>query len=211
MRNPLPFLTTSLTAEVFPSNTVAVTAVSPSLPHKQRLQAQEVARAMGVAFEEVWTHEHKISAYRANEGESCYHCKKTLYAALSREETLLRCAKERGKVELFNGTNKEDLADLTRVGLVAAREFAVHSPLRLLSKLQVREWAKELGLPNHDLAAAPCLRSRLARGVEASEEHLRLVERAEFQVQQVLRLRPQENMRVRLLARERFRIGACEG
>jgi PP-loop superfamily ATP-utilizing enzyme len=47
---------------------------------------------------------------------------------------------------------------------------------------QVRDLARHMGLPNWSHAASPCLRSRLAWGVAASEAHLRLVEQAELEV-----------------------------
>lgn len=51
---------------------------------------------------------------------------------------------------------------------------------------KVRELARHLGLPNWSHAASPCLRSRLAWGVVASEAHLRLVEKAELEVRRRL-------------------------
>lgn len=41
---------------------------------------------------------------------------------------------------------------------------------QLLSKAEVRLVAHGLGLPNWNHAASPCLRSRLALGVHASDE-----------------------------------------
>ncbi|GJP65174.1 hypothetical protein CLOP_g22077 [Closterium sp. NIES-67] len=59
--------------------------------------------------------------------------------------------------------------------------------------------ARVAGLPNWDLAASPCLRSRLAFGVEATADTLILVERAEEMVRSFLPLTSRDNMRVRLL------------
>lgn len=39
---------------------------------------------------------------------------------------------------LFNGTNADDLKDPTRLGLIAAKEFKVASPLATVSKATVR-------------------------------------------------------------------------
>jgi len=55
-------------------------------------------------------------------------------------------------------------------------------------------------LPNWNLAAAPCLRSRLAFGVPALKRTLADVEAAEDAVREILRVRPEENMRVRVLS-----------
>jgi len=105
-----------------------------------------------------------------------------------------------GDVILYNGTNADDLHDPTRLGLVAASNFAVRSPLSHMTKLDVRRAAKHLGLPNWNAAASPCLRSRLAMGVEATSAHLKAVEDAECFVKKVLGLDDTVNVRVRMLS-----------
>jgi len=62
------------------------------------------------------------------------------------------------------------------------------------------------GLPNWSHAASPCLRSRLALGVEATESHLKRIEQAEQLVFKAFDLSPNENMRVRMLAGNRAMI-----
>uniref|UniRef100_K3W5K3 Uncharacterized protein n=1 Tax=Globisporangium ultimum (strain ATCC 200006 / CBS 805.95 / DAOM BR144) TaxID=431595 RepID=K3W5K3_GLOUD len=44
-----------------------------------------------------------------------------------------------GKPIIYNGTNADDQLDPTRLGLVAAAEFEVVSPLSHLTKSEVRE------------------------------------------------------------------------
>lgn len=105
-----------------------------------------------------------------------------------------------GDVILYNGTNADDLHDPTRLGLVAASNFAVRSPLSHITKVDVRRAAKYLGLPNWNAAASPCLRSRLAMGVEATSAHLKAVEDAECFVREVLGLDDTANVRVRMLS-----------
>ena len=113
-------------------------------------------------------------------------------------------------VVLFNGTNGDDVTDPTRVGLAAAANMSVASPLLDLSKNDVRDVARFVGLPNWSLAAAPCLRSRLAFGVEATEEMLRMVELAEGRVRVALgaAFTDDISMRVRIYSRGHARIGA---
>ena len=100
---------------------------------------------------------------------------------------------------LFNGTNKDDLKDDTRVGLKAAKEFSVSSPLDDLVKDEVRRVARELGLPNHSHAASPCLRSRLAYGVHATPDNLLRIEAAETIVRSIITHDVVHNIRVRHL------------
>ena len=72
-----------------------------------------------------------------------------------------------------------------------------------LTKQQVREVAKDVGLPNWNIAASPCLRSRLALGVQATPKSLERVERAEIIVKAKLgeqnKLDEAANIRVRHL------------
>ncbi|CAM9463342.1 unnamed protein product [Scytosiphon promiscuus] len=103
------------------------------------------------------------------------------------------------KVVLFNGTNKDDKRDTTRVGLKAAADFRVASPIDVLTKEEVRAVSRELGLPNWNHAASPCLRSRLAFGVQATPERLVVVEKAEDAARKRLGLGVAHNLRVRAM------------
>ena len=209
----------------FPENTVACIGISPALPQRQLLRAREVAAVIGVPLREVGTGEGSSEGYVANAGDACYHCKTHLYDALSAVRASaaavaedLPAASARGPggsgVRLFNGTNKDDLSDPTRVGLVAASEWDVRSPLDDLTKAEVRSAASALGLPNAQDAASPCLRSRLAIGVEATEEHLARTEAAEALVRDALRgadgFGPSTNLRVRTLSGNRVAVEVDE-
>jgi PP-loop superfamily ATP-utilizing enzyme len=111
-------------------------------------------------------------------------------------------------IRIFNGTNKDDLADHTRVGLVAATEWRVASPLDHLAKAEVRAVARLFGLPNHAHAASPCLRSRLALGVTATPARLRRVEAAEEVARALLGVQVHHNLRVRVLRDNGARVEA---
>lgn len=230
-------LVAALVKRAFPTNSFACIGLSASLPSAQLTLAREVAAYIGIPLKEVTTTEGDAPEYVANRGLSCFHCKTHLYTALQtvaaeaqnyRQEindaraitmtdtTAAAAAEAREEnsdpsvvVTLFNGTNAEDRQDPTRVGLKAARNFRVRSPIDHLSKNEVRALAKALGLPNWQHAASPCLRSRLALGVPAVEEHLQKVEAAEGLVRAMLGggvsgaaglLGVHHNVRVRLLA-----------
>ena len=68
-----------------------------------------------------------------------------------------------------------------RPGLVAVRELGVLSPLRHigLSKAEIREASRELGLPTWNKQSFACLSSRFVYGETINEERLSMVDKAE--------------------------------
>ena len=165
---------------VHKSSAEALLGVSASLPREQRELALRIAKHIGVTLRQIETKEGTESKYLENTGQACYACKRSLYDGM-REVYLSAEAAAETSVRLYNGTNADDVKDATRVGLVAAREFDVSSPLLDvgLTKDEVRIVAKELGLPNALHAASPCLRSRLALGVRATVSALQNIEAVE--------------------------------
>lgn len=205
----------------------AVLGLSPAVPSEQIDTARSVAAEIGVTLQEVRTEEGSDPTYVANEGEACLACKSHLYSTLNAVAAAAsnigggggqhpppshpqheqgEGEDDRPAVILYNGTNADDTQDPTRLGLVAASEFRVASPLLYTTKADVRRAAKHLGLPNWNHAAAPCLRSRLAFGVEATRRHLEAVGEAERRVRGALRLDQSVNMRVRYLAGRRAMV-----
>ena len=68
-----------------------------------------------------------------------------------------------------------------RPGLIAVKELGIKSPLReaKLTKAEIREYSKELGLPTWDKQSFACLSSRFVYGEEITEEKLGMVDKAE--------------------------------
>eukprot|EP01035_Chromulina_nebulosa_P017382 gene17382-22930_t len=190
---------------VYPNNSQCIIGRSTSLPDSQLILARDISKYIGIPLKEVETKESESSMYIANEGMSCYSCKSHLYTALNdiydsislSSDNIIDHNNQRRGIIIFNGTNFDDLKDKTRVGLQAAREFKVASPIDHLTKNEVREVAYELGLPNHNFAASPCLRSRLAFGVKATNDNMKRIELAEYMVRQIIKLDVSNNMRVR--------------
>ena len=89
-------------------------------------------------------------------------------------------AKEHGIESVFDGTNADDAGDF-RPGRVAARKFRIRSPLEEagLTKQDIRELSRELGLPTWDKPAFACLSSRFPYHTKISRPVLLKVEKAE--------------------------------
>ncbi len=153
---------------------LAVTAVSPSLLPEDLEEACIQAQDIGIAHELVETHELENPNYAANPTNRCYFCKSELH------DTLKPLALERGYPYVVDGVNADDLTDY-RPGIQAAKERGARSPLAEvgISKLEVREIAKYLGLSCWDKPAQPCLSSRFPYGETITVAKLQRVGRAE--------------------------------
>ncbi|MEA2498536.1 MAG: pyridinium-3,5-biscarboxylic acid mononucleotide sulfurtransferase [Actinomycetota bacterium] len=154
-------------------DSLAVTAVSPSLARRELDEARSLAAEKGWQHELVGTHEVTREEYARNDAERCYWCKSELF------DVLAPIATQRG-AEIAVGTNVDDLGD-HRPGLRAADERNVRAPLveASLTKAEVRALAASIGLPTADKPASPCLSSRFAYGVRVTPEGLRRVDKAE--------------------------------
>jgi pyridinium-3,5-biscarboxylic acid mononucleotide sulfurtransferase len=167
---------------------LAVTAASPSLLPEELEDAQIQAAVIGITHQVVKTNELDNPEYRANPVNRCYFCKSELH------DTLKPLAQQLGYPYVLDGVNADDLQDY-RPGIQAAKERGARSPLAELgiTKLEVREIAKHLGLTVWDKPAQPCLSSRFPYGEEISIDKLHRVGRAEI----YLRKLGYEQMRVR--------------
>ncbi|MCC7290625.1 MAG: ATP-dependent sacrificial sulfur transferase LarE [Phycisphaerales bacterium] len=157
-----------------PGNVLAVTGRSPSLKSSELDEAVRLAAELGAEHVLLNTGEFEKADYLANPVNRCYFCKTTLY------ETMRPLLAERGISVILNGTNADDLGDY-RPGLTAAAEHNVVAPAAEagLTKADVRELSRRLGLPTHDKPAAPCLSSRVQYGETITPEKLRAIEQAE--------------------------------
>ncbi len=157
-----------------------IIADSPSLPRQALSDAVALATQIGATVEVVKTAELANPAYTSNPVNRCYFCKAELFS------TLDRLAKGRGFHALAYGENADDMRQV-RPGRQAAEEFAVIAPLRdaALTKAEIRELSRALGLPTADAPAQPCLSSRIPHGTPVTVESLALVERGESWVREL--------------------------
>lgn len=157
-----------------PDHVLAVIGRSPSYPMEQWTRARDVAARLALPVLEIDTAELDDPRYAANPANRCYFCKTTLWGRL------VPVALTRGLAVVIDGTNADDVRD-HRPGALAARQHGVESPLATLglTKSDIRERSRALGLPTWAQPSSPCLSSRIPYGSPVTVERLRRIETAE--------------------------------
>jgi len=189
-------------ARALPGRVRAATTRSPAVPDEEVQAGASIASGLGVPHDVVETDELEDPDYRANAGDRCYFCRRTMYGAL------WGVAEAHGLAHVADGLHAGDVV-ADRPGVRAARERAVLHPLRDagFEKADVRRLARGWGLMVHDKPAQPCLASRLPAGMEVTAERLARVHRAET----ALRALGFSVVRVRCEDRHgRVEVGAAE-
>ncbi|HDQ45020.1 MAG TPA: ATP-dependent sacrificial sulfur transferase LarE [bacterium] len=153
---------------------VAVTAESEIHPDFETEGARGFAKDLGAGHEIIRSSEMENAVFLENPPDRCYHCKKLIFSALK------SVAAEKAIPWVADGSNVDDTGDY-RPGMRALEELRIRSPLREagLTKTEIREVSKALGLPTWDRPAMACLASRIPYGTRITIEALRRIAEAE--------------------------------
>lgn len=160
--------------DVLGSKAIAVTARSCSFPQRELNEAKSFCETEGIEHIIVDSEELSIEGFSQNPKNRCYLCKHELFTKIR------EIAKERNIPYIAEGSNIDDNGDY-RPGLVAVAELEIKSPLREaeLTKDEIRQLSKQLGLPTWNKQSFACLSSRFVYGETITEEKLSMVDRAE--------------------------------
>jgi uncharacterized protein len=167
-------LLAALAFEELGRNMIAVTGVSASLAEDELASTERFCATRGIRHRQVFTDEMTVPGYVANAPDRCYFCKSELFRKIDEVRREVEFA------AIVEGTHLDDLSG-HRPGRKAAAEFQVHAPFvdQRITKLEIRQLAAKLGIPNPTRPSQPCLSSRVAYGVPVTEERLRRIEKAE--------------------------------
>ncbi|HAG69082.1 MAG TPA: ATP-dependent sacrificial sulfur transferase LarE [Lachnospiraceae bacterium] len=154
-------------SEVLGDDCLALTAVSPAFPKEETEEAVRFCsdnRIRQITFE---AGELGLREYSENPVNRCYYCKRQIF------KRMLELASENGICVVMEGSNIDDLSDY-RPGLSALKELKIKSPLREagLTKTEIRELSKGMGLKTWDKQSFACLASRIPYGEEITAEKL---------------------------------------
>lgn len=153
---------------------VAVTVRSHTFPKRELDEAVAFCRAEGVRHEIIDSDELAVPGFAENPPDRCYHCKKAIFGKI------IALAQANGLAAVLEGSNVDDDGDY-RPGRRAIVELGARSPLHDagLTKAEIRELSKEMGLPTADKPSFACLASRFPYGERITAAGLERVERAE--------------------------------
>ena len=156
------------------SHAAGCLAISPSVPPREVELAKQHAEFMGARLLITYTDEMQRTGYVENSPSRCYFCKNTLYTKL------IELAEKEGFTNIADGFNLDDTGD-HRPGRKAGKELNVRSPLYEagLTKQDIRDLSKSLGLPTWNKPAAACLSSRIPYGTPVTVEALEKIAKAE--------------------------------
>ena len=146
---------------------IAVTVLSHAFPREEADDARRICRGIGARHETVDFDVLSVPMFAENPPDRCYHCKKAIFTAIC------GLAKAKGLSAVVEGSNTDDDGDY-RPGRRAIAELGVMSPLRDagLSKGEIRECLRELGVSAGARPSSACLASRFPYGERITREGL---------------------------------------
>lgn len=160
--------------DVLGNNAAAVTIRSCTFPEREFKEAQDFCEKEGIKQIVIDSNELEIEGFSHNPKNRCYLCKSNMLSKA------LKAAGENDLKYVAEGSNMDDNGDY-RPGLQAVKELGVKSPLREagLTKEEIRQYSKAMGLKTWDKPSFACLSSRFVYGEEITEEKLSMVDKAE--------------------------------
>ena len=152
----------------------AFTVRSGLTPKRELNEAVQFVQKEGIEQIVVDVDERNIAGFSQNPPNRCYLCKIVIFSQMQ------RIAEERGIQHIVEGSNADDIHDY-RPGMRAIKELGVRSPLQEvgLTKQEIRQLSKEMGLPTWNKPSLACYASRFPYGVIISRERLAMVDAAE--------------------------------
>ncbi len=163
-----------IAAQELNENAVAITVTSHLFPQREIDAASAFCARYGITHHIVQLDALSIEGFSSNPPNRCYLCKRALL------ELIEKTAVELGFTNLAEGSNIDDENDY-RPGMLAIQELGVLSPLRTvgLTKAEIRDFSRQLGLPTWDQDSFACLASRLPYGEPITLASLQRIELAE--------------------------------
>lgn len=163
-----------LAVEALGKNVIAATAKSPTFPRKEIEHAKKITKTFGCKHIIINSSELEIEEFKNNPKNRCYYCKKELFSSL------ISIKNQNNFNFVIDGTNYDDFKTF-RPGIKAAKELGIRSPLveSRLTKKEIREYSRLIGLSTWNKPAFACLASRIPYGEKITRSKLEKIDKAE--------------------------------
>ena len=160
---------------------LAVTADYKTLAQEELESAKKICQEIGIKHLIISYDELQNPDFVKNDQNRCFHCRSEL------ADHLTKLAREKNIVVIVDGTNLDDLGDY-RPGIIALQNNGIRSPLveSGLTKTDVRNIAKQVGLSVYDRPSNSCLASRIPWGQQVTAQKLARIEMGEIFVKQMI-------------------------
>ena len=172
-------------------DTLLITVTSPLFSSYDKKMAIEIAHELGIRHVLI---PHDLDPHVSrNEPLRCYHCK-------GDEARLWKnVAEQHGYSFVADGSNFDDIQDERRPGVKACSELGIWHPLAdvNITKMDVRNIAKNLGITIWNRPSNACLASRIRFGEGITIRKLEMIEKAEDFIRKIspqLRVRLHQNI-----------------
>lgn len=172
-------------------NVLAVLCIGAMMSDEEKDFARELLK--GYWYQEIPIDVLKIPQFQQNNRKRCYFCKKTMMTQV------IEVAKSYHIDYVLDGKNRDD-EGAYRPGIQACQELGILSPLANvhMTKQNVRDYSKQLGIVTFNKPANACLASRFDYDTNLTLEKLKQVEKGEALFHQIgidhVRLRVQDEL-----------------
>jgi len=159
---------------------LAVTSTGPIYPDSELEDARNLAEQLDAPWRVIERNPVKDEEFKSNPKNRCYHCKLGLF------QKLTRIASEENLDEVCDGSIRDDLSG-HRPGRAAGEKMGIKRPLEAagLTKREIRNISKSLGLPGWDKPSNSCLATRIPYGSKVTEEKLANIGKAETELRKL--------------------------
>jgi uncharacterized protein len=160
--------------ELGQDNVLAFIVTSPVHPERETQEAINLAQQLMADYVVAQATEMENVNFTSNPRDRCYFCKSGLI------DQIREVSQAQDIINIVEGSNVDDEGDF-RPGSRAVIEKGVLSPLKAagLTKNDIRELSRILGLRTHDKPSFACLASRVPYGTTITRDILKQIELSE--------------------------------